>query len=593
MRNLSHTLIAVLLLGASAAHAGKPPARPPMAVSPAAQAAAENKRFGTYVHDTLEKLWLQFPEDALAAGRYDHADRMTVPDFNWRVATLGFLDQRLAELSGFDERKLTDANRVDLVLMRNEFESRRWTLAVFRDWEWQPSYYNVGDSFGRILTTDYAPMDTRLRQVLTRLALVPAYYAAGRMNINRPTLEHTQLAIAQNQGALDVLGADLEQSLATSGLSTREKALFNSRLASAREAITAYREAMAALLPQLKAGGARSFRIGKELYAPKFAYDIQSGWTAEQLYQRARDEKAKLHDQMEVLAKKLWPKYLKDTPIPNDRLQMIRAVLDALSKHHTTPKDFVATVRKQIPELEAFVRKHDLVTQDASRPLQVRETPVYMRGVAGASISSPGPYDPKANTYYNVDPLDDYTPEQAESYLREYNDWMLQVLNIHEAVPGHYTQSIHANKSKSVVKTLFGNGSMIEGWAVFGEKMMLDAGYGGNTPEMQLVWMKWNLRSVVNTILDYEVHTQGLERDAAISLLTRDAFQQQAEAEGKWKRVTLSQVQLTSYYNGYAEITALRDEQKAKLGKKFSVKRFNDRFLSFGSAPVKFIRELF
>ena len=94
-------------------------------------------------------------------------------------------------------------------------------------------------------------------------------------------------------------------------------------------------------------------------------------------------------------------------------------------------------------------------------------------GGAGASISAPGPFDPTANTYYNITPLDRFTDEEAESFLREYNDWMLQILNIHEAIPGHYTQLMHANKSKSLVKALFGNGSMIEGWAVFSEKVML------------------------------------------------------------------------------------------------------------------------
>jgi hypothetical protein len=72
-------------------------------------------------------------------------------------------------------------------------------------------------------------------------------------------------------------------------------------------------------------------------------------------------------------------------------------------------------------------------------------------------------------------------------------------------VPGHYTQLVHANKSKSAIKTIFGNGSMIEGWAVFGEKGDDGRRYGGGTPEMWLAWMKWNLRAVVNTILDYEI----------------------------------------------------------------------------------------
>jgi uncharacterized protein (DUF885 family) len=223
----------------------------------------------------------------------------------------------------------------------------------------------------------------------------------------------------------------------------------------------------------------------------------------------------------------------------------------------------------------------------------VRETPLYMRGSgAGASVSAPGPLNPTANTYYNVTPLDGFKAEEAESFLREYNDWTLQILNIHEAIPGHYTQLMHANKSKSLVKSLFGNGSMIEGWAVFGEKVMMDAGYGGRAPEMWLSWMKWNLRSVVNTILDYEIQTGDLQRDAAIAMMTREAFQQQTEATEKWRRATLSQVQLTSYYNGYAEITALRDEMRARKGAAFSVKDFNNQFLSYGNAPVRLIREL-
>jgi uncharacterized protein (DUF885 family) len=218
--------------------------------------------------------------------------------------------------------------------------------------------------------------------------------------------------------------------------------------------------------------------------------------------------------------------------------------------------------------------------------------PAYQRGYTGAHVETPGPYDPTANTYYDVTPLDGYAPERAESLLREYNDWMLQLLNIHEAVPGHYVQFVHANKTKSLVKSVFGNGAMIEGWAVFGERTMLDAGYGGNTPEMWLTWMKWNLRAVCNTIIDIEIQTGDLNREQLVSFLTREAFQSQAEAEEKWRRATLEQVQLTSYYDGYAEIRALRDEEKARLGKNFSVKDFNNRLLSYGSAPVRYIREL-
>lgn len=561
-------------------------------VSPPLQRNAD-ERFQFQAAKVLDEMWREFPELGVRMGYYKYADQMTVPDQARRDRLLAFYDRQLAALERFDPTALNASNRVDLVLMKNRFESGRWYLTTFKSWQWQPSTYNVGGDFGLLINTDFAPLDTRLRHVLARLEKVPPYYAAAKAAIADPTLEHTGLALLQNRGALSVFGAELMKKLDTSGLSVDEKILFRNRVDAAKVAINGYIAHLASLEAKLKQEGARNFCIGKNLYAQKFAYDIQSGFTAEQLYQRARADKAALHIAMEKLARELWPKYLGNTAVPTDHLLMIRAVIDELGKRHTTRDAFVDSVRAQIPQLEAFVREKDLLDQDASRPLVVRATPQYMRGVgAGASVSAPGPFDPTANTYYNVTPLDAFTPDEAESYLREYNDWMLQILNIHEAIPGHYTQLMHANKSTSLIKALFGNGSMVEGWAVFGEKVMLDAGYGNNAPEMWLIWMKWNLRSVVNTILDYEIQTMDMPRDAAITMMTREAFQQQTEATEKWRRATLSQVQLASYFNGYAEITALRDEMRAKLGKDFSVKGFNNQFLSYGNAPVRSIREL-
>ncbi|MEO8103479.1 MAG: DUF885 domain-containing protein [Betaproteobacteria bacterium] len=567
----------------------------PVSTEPSAQSAKQSadQRFESHAAKVLDEMWREFPEYAVWAGNYQYADQMTVPDQARRELSLAFYERQLAALAAFDPAALNPSNRVDLDLMKNCFASWRWDLVTFKSWQWQPSTYNVGDTFWILINTEFAPLDTRLRHVLVRLDKVPAYYAAAKASIADPTIEHTELARIQNQGALGVFGADLLKKVDASGLGTGEKALFHTRVATARAAIDDYVAFLGALEAKLKAGPARSFRIGKPLYEQKFAYDIQSGFTASQLYWRALTDKAAMLDSMEKLARELWPKYFGNAPRPADRLLMIRAVIDELGTHHTARETFVETVRKQLPQLEAFVREKDLLDQDASRPLVVRETPMYMRGVgAGASVSAPGPFDPTANTYYNVTPLDAYTAEEAESNLREYNDWTLQILNIHEAIPGHYTQLMHANKSKSLIKSLFGNGSMIEGWAVFGEKLMLDAGYGHHAPEMWLAWMKWNLRAVVNAILDYEVQTMNLSRDAAITMMTREAFQQQTEANEKWRRATLSQVQLTSYFNGYAEITALRDEMRARQGNDFSVKAFNNQFLSYGNAPVRSIRKL-
>jgi len=265
-----------------------------------------------------------------------------------------------------------------------------------------------------------------------------------------------------------------------------------------------------------------------------------------------------------------------------------------MSEKHSKPEKFVDDVRAQIPALEKFVREHDLVDQDPSKPLTVRETPPFnpTRGVAIASIDAPGPFNPGAPTFYNVNPMSDFTPERQESFLREYNHWMLQILNIHEAVPGHYVQLLHANRSPSKVKTLLSNGTMIEGWAHYAERMMLESGWGNDEHELWLMLDKFQLRGACNTILDYSVHVLNMSEEDALKLLMQEAFQTETEARGKWRRVQLSSVQLTSYFAGFSEIYEFREQQKLALGEHFNLKDFHNRFLSYGSVPVKVIRGL-
>jgi uncharacterized protein (DUF885 family) len=541
----------------------------------------------------LTALWRIDPEDGIYVGKFDAAARLTIPDAASRAKRLAFIDEWLDKFGKLNADKLSPNQRTDLAVLLNKLKYDRWQLTTFREFEWNPSEYNVAQAFDLILNTEYAAKAQRLRTILKRLAEVPAYYQAARASIVNPTHEHTQLAIQQAPGTLVVL-ADLGQAAQESILSPQEKAIFAVRIANAGTAVLGWVDFLTDLdKSQMQTHRARSFRIGKDLYEQKFAFEIQSSNTGEQTYRKALAARDELLTRMDALSDQLWDKTIgAGTAKPADRYKKIGMVIDKLSLQHTTPANFLPEIRRQIPQLQDWVIKNNLVTIDPSKPLVVRETPLYQRGVAGASIDAPGPYRPKDKTYYNVTPLDGLTPEQAESSLREYNNWMLQILNIHEAIPGHYTQLMNANRSPSLVKTLFGNGAMVEGWAVYGERMMLDSGYGDNAPELWLMWCKWNLRSVSNTILDYSVHVLGMTRDQAMDLLVRQAFQTPQEAAEKWRRAQLSSVQLTSYFSGYSDIMELRERRKQQLGDRFDLKQFHDQFLSYGNAPVKIIGEL-
>ena len=552
---------------------------------------SQDSTFNNFKENFILHFWEIYPEYASAVGYHNYDSIMTIPDEAYFMKQLAFAEQYLDSLDGYVLEQLGPHNKTDYYLIRNQLESIQWYINKFNQYEWDPSYYNVGGSISEILNGRYAPLDERMDAIARKIEYVPAYYAQAKLNIKNPTLEHTQLGIAQNQGTLNVLkDAALADSVSVSGINADRKANFRIRRDSAVAAVQDYIKYLEGMLPQLQ-DSAHSFRIGKDLYEQKFQYDLIASYSVDEIFENAQKEKRKTQQEMLQLTKKLWPKYFNTTK-DSVTLADVKVLIERVSQKHVKRDDFMGAIERQLPELEKFVREKDLLFLDPEKPLEVRETPEFMRGIAGASISSPGPYDKFEPTYYNVTPLDEMTEEQAESYLREYNYWMLQILNIHEAIPGHYAQLVYANESPSIVKSILGNTTMIEGWACYAERMMLEAGYGNNEDELWLMYYKWYLRIITNTILDISVHTRNMSKEQAMELLMNEAFQERTEAEGKWRRVTLTSVQLCSYFTGLTEILALREDMRERQGEQFNLKQFHETFLSFGSAPVKYIREM-
>ena len=548
----------------------------------------DDAAFNGYTKHFLEALWKLDPDRATMTGYHNYDSLLVIPSDNYRDKINTFCKVETDSLLRYDPNGLTDANKIDFQLIQSELQQMQWNLQSLKAWEWNPNSYNFISTFAYILNEKYAPLDKRLRNFYEKMDNIPAYYKEAQKQIKNPVPELTSLTIDQLNGGISVFEKDFADSLKKTKIAEATQKQMLARAKLSADAIKNFAD----WLGKLKSPKPRSFRLGQNLYQDKFKYEIQSELNAQQVYNAAMERKKLVHREMVKLSKQLWPKYFGKGDMPKDSLELISKMIDTLSTKHVKPEDFQTAIQGILPKLVDFVNAKNLLAQDPSKPLIVRKEPAYMAGVAGASVSSPGPYDKGGNTYFNVGSLAGWSSARAESYLREYNQYLLQILCIHEAIPGHYTQLVYSNKAPSLIKSVLQNGAMIEGWAVYSEEMMLDAGYGNNDPELRLMWYKWNLRSVCNTILDYSVHANNMTKEQALKLLTQEAFQQQAEAEGKWKRVSVSSVQLTSYYTGYKEIIDLRDAYKKKMGDKYTVKDFNEKFLSYGSAPVKFIKEL-
>ena len=555
-------------------------------VSPMA-GSVDDVAFNSYEQHFLDEFWKLNPDWATSVGYHKYDSLLLIPNKSTREKQLNFAKVQLDSLGKYNPSDFLVSNKMDYAIIQNQMSYLQWQIEQQKAYEWDPSSYNVIGTFAYILNEHYAPLSKRLTSFYQKMAFIPAYYKEAEKELKNPAVELTNLAIEQHLGGVGVIETDFADSLKKTNIPEATKKLMLDRAKLSADAIKGYAD----FLKNMKNDKPRSFRLGKDLYEDKFKYEIQATETAQQVFNAAVDRKVYMHHEMAKISIKLWPKYFGNKPMPADTLDIIGQMIDTISTKHVRPDEFQSAIEQILPKLTAFVKEKNLVTLDPTKPLVVRKEPGYMAGVAGASMSSPGPYDAGQNSYFNVGSLSGWAPERAESYLREYNQYMLQILCIHEAIPGHYVQLVYANKTPSMIKSIFGNNAMVEGWAVYSEQMMMDNGYDNFEPEMLLMWYKWNLRSSCNTILDYSVHCLNMPKQQAITLLTHEAFQQPAEAENKWKRVSVTSVQLDSYYTGFKEIMDLREEWKAKQGDKYNLKEFNEKFLSYGNAPVKLIRD--
>jgi uncharacterized protein (DUF885 family) len=267
-------------------------------------------------------------------------------------------------------------------------------------------------------------------------------------------------------------------------------------------------------------------------------------------------------------------------------------VLDKLSEEHSDDNTIVSYCQKVVNEATDFVKSHDLVTVP-DKPLDVIVMPEFKRGVAIAYCDPVGPLEKSGKTFFAVSPTpSNWSKERKESFFREYNNYMVRDLTVHEAMPGHYLQLAHANefKAPTLVRAVFWSGTFVEGWAVYTEQMMAEAGYGG--PEVKMQQLKMRLRAICNAILDQSIHAGNMSEQQAMDLMMKEAYQQEGEAVAKWKRARLTSSQLSTYFVGVSEHLDLREKAKAKAGASFNLKKYNDQVISYGSPPVKYVREL-
>jgi uncharacterized protein (DUF885 family) len=504
----------------------------------------------------------------------------------------GFIER----LDQVDVTSLSRRNQVDYLLLKHALQSELWQLTELREWQWNPLIYTelTGNAIYGLMARDFAPTSERLHNVARRLEQLPRFLeqVRGILDVERVPRVHAETAVTQNRGVIKTIDNMVRPLVGQ--LSPAEQERLSRAISTAERAIGEHQQWLETeLLPRAKG----DFRIGIELFEKKLAFALHSPLRRQEIRILADRRVRDLHSQMYAIAKPLYREQYPQTQFPDPppdafRRAVIRFGLEKAYAEAPKAGEIVATAKRSVAMATDFIRRKDLITIMPD-PLEIIVMPEFQRGVSLAYCDSPGPLETAQKTFYAVSPIPaNWTEKQVRSHLREYNTRSVDVLTIHEAMPGHFLQLAHANRYSGKLRHMFQSGVFVEGWAVYTEWMMCEEGFQDHDPLLKLITLKWYLRDVTNAILDQAVHVDGISRQQAMRLMVEDAFQEEREAAGKWTRARLTSAQLSTYFVGYLEQVAMRREVEKSWGNQFDLKKYHDTVLSFGSPPTQFVEAL-
>ncbi|RZA32013.1 MAG: DUF885 domain-containing protein, partial [Lysobacteraceae bacterium] len=486
---MRHSLLALALLSSLAAcQAAEAPAanRGDGAAVTAASTAEADAKFADLSKRAVDG-WLQLgPIGATQIGEHRYDSEIDDLSAAGRQKGVDFGKRILAELDALEVDKLSRENQVDAAILRNQLRYDLWGSETLQSWAWDPQVYSglAGGAIYNLMAREFAPLPDRLRSATARMEKLPALLAQARENLDpaRVPKVHAETVAKQNQGVLSIVEMFITPHLKE--LPEADQARAEKAIATLKQAVAEHQRWLdKTLVPNAKG----DFRVGPAVYDQKLQFALLSSLSRAEIRQRAEGELKRVRGEMYAIARtvlkdKAAAPPMPDAPSDDQQQKAIEAALELAYADKPARDKVVEAAESALKSATDFVREKDLVTLPDA-PVKIILMPEFQRGVAVAYCDSPGPLDKGLETFYAVSPIpDEWDAAQADSFLREYNSRMIHLLSIHEGTPGHYLEGWHSAKFPSTLRGVLRSGMFAEGWAVYTEKMMADAGYLDNDP---------------------------------------------------------------------------------------------------------------
>ncbi len=500
------------------------------------------------------------------------------------------IDAHLREMGNFERRlgainadALSPTQKVERPIVEAHIRARIHDLEQVRGWERNPHLYadTIALSLAGQVLFNYAPAAERARRILSKLRQVPRLLQSARDNIKDPPGIFVKTAVETLRGVRSFIDRDLPR-----GLAQVDDLSILGDLADASteagQAISGYADYLETEVGP-KARG--TFRLGKERFASKLLLEEGIDVSPAKLLEIGMRELAAVQEEFKTAARKAVGSKDKREPLE---------IWRALKEQHPEPGRLVETARAQVAELEAFVRKHKLVTVPDGAPLAIAATPPFYRWTF-ASLWMPGPFEvrPLGAHFYITEADPAWSPERQAEHQRDFCHATLWSISMHEAFPGHFLHLQHLRGVESTLRKslLFAPMSFVEGWAHYAEHLMVEQGFAKKDPARRLGQLAESLIRLTRLIVGVRLHTEDLSVEQGVRMFRDEAYLEESSARREAERGTFDPSYVV-YALGKLMLLKLRADVEQARGEAFALKSFHDDLLGQGFAPFWAHRQL-
>jgi len=552
---------------------------------------AEDAKFQKVLDSFWDAYFKFYPTAGTLQGYTKYNDKLEDP-------SEGALDKFNEALDGFnqelvskiDKTKLSAERQIEHEMLLDFIDLEFLKLQYMLPWNDNPLLYNdlFVQSLRSLLVKNGA---SGAASAAARAKLIPGLVKRAKDSLKNPPPEYTQAAIDQMPAIIDFYRTDVAR------LSGGAAAL----QAEVVKAVAALEDYQRFLKGELLAKSAGNFRM-RDWHRRILNMTTQGNLPiVEEIVPQSTTDVNNIRREMLLVCipfyKLMYPhidieQLGRTKGEEQTRNIVIQGVLDKIKGDHVAKDEFVNRIGSGVGRIRAFVEQQGLIGLPADA-LTVETMPAYMVNGSWISLQAPGAYEASGPYTLYVRPIPDAWPaEDVTAFLEEYNNYYIDFVTIQRVFPGPFVPTALSRKDPSVVKRIAANKGLINGWPIFVEDMVMEAGYGNYDLRMRLNQLKLLLRTAIDFQMDISVHQGTYTKEKVLDTYMTKGFLPKVEAERRWNQIVLNPGELSQPYIGYREIMSMENDYRKLKGDAFNVKEFMQKLLDHGAIPLRKLRTL-